>query len=386
MENQKIYHQKRNVTLVGLFVNILLSIIKYIVGIIGGSSALIADAIHSISDSVTDFVVLIGIRFSSIPADKNHPYGHGKFETFASFSIGIVLIGAAGILIYECVGKMIDLFEGKSFIQDGYEFTLIAAFFSVISKEILYRYTIHYGKKLNSSSLIANAREHRSDAISSIGVIIGVVCALLSPKLLFMDPLAGMIVSGIIAHMGWKIMASAFHELVDTIPDEEMVEKIIQKTHGTLGVMGVRNVRCRSLGGDLSVDMEILVDPTLSLYQAHDISENVKGLITKLFPVVKEVIVHVEPCENIIESPSEQREELLSRINQCVLEVKEVLSINNIRFHYIPGGLEVNIDVVVDPHLTVKEGHEISDCLEAKLQGISDITLAHIHLEFEKKF
>ncbi|MDH5682021.1 MAG: cation diffusion facilitator family transporter, partial [Spirochaetota bacterium] len=218
MDNKKAYIKKRQVTLIGVVVNILLSIIKYVIGVLSGSSALIADATHSVSDYITDMAVLVGLKLSSKPADENHPYGHGKFETFASLGVGVLLFGAAAFLIYSGITTLKALFEGQSFVKPTYYWALVAAGVSIAFKEWLYRYTIYYGKKLNSSSLIANAYHHRSDSYSSIGVMVGIVCVLISPQLAFMDPLSGIIVALLIAHMAWKISVPAFHELLDRVP------------------------------------------------------------------------------------------------------------------------------------------------------------------------
>ncbi|MDH4127194.1 MAG: cation-efflux pump [Spirochaetota bacterium] len=381
MDSKNSYILKRRVTLIGTLINLVLSAIKYVIGFISGSSALIADATHSVSDYITDIAVLIGLKISSKPADKDHPYGHGKFETISVLIIGIALVIASGFLVYEGIKTIIS---GKTFVRGEYLWAIITAFVSVVVKEGLYRYTILYGRRLNSPSMIANAYHHRSDSYSSIGVLIGMTISFIFPELAFMDPLSGIVVAFFILQMSWKILKPTLHELVDTVPNDEIIMQISKIVEETNGVMSSSNIRSRAIGNAIIVDLEIQVDPAISLYQAHDISETVKENIIKLHPNVREVLVHAEPYQNIVKHTSSEKSELVKEIENHVNTFKEIKYINNIRFHYIPGGLELNLDIVVNPNLTVKEGHNISDSLEAELKKISNIKLVHIHLEFEK--
>ncbi len=383
MDNQKIYNQKKRVTLIGTAVNLVLSLIKYIVGVISGSSALIADATHSVSDYITDIVVLIGLKLSSKPADSDHPYGHGKIESFSTMGVGLALFAAGGFLIYEGVHSLVNLYYGQSSLSADYYWAFIAAVVSIISKEWLYRYTIYQGKKLNSSSLIANAYHHRSDSYSSIGVLIGISCTLLSSDLAFMDPLSGIIVAFFIIYMGWKIIKPSFLVLVDTVIDEKELEEISAIAEKTPGVVGTDKVRKRSVGNDAIVDMEIYVDRTLTLDQAHAISETVKKNIIGAFTIVKEVLIHVEPAKNQSNCSLLKEIKVFKQVKSCVEEMTDIQDLKDIRCHYILGGVEVNLDIVVNPNISVKKGHDIAERLEKKLTGIANIKFVHIHIESE---
>lgn len=385
MESQKAYTKKKRVTLIGALINLILSLTKYIIGVLSGSPVLIADAIHSIGDYITDITVLAGLKFSSMPPDEDHPYGHGKFETIASLVVGLALVVTAGFLIYNGLITLIEFINGKSFISEEYHWAFFVALVSVILKEWLYRYTLFYGQKLNSSSLIANAYHHRSDSYSSIGALIGIASAYIFPKLSFMDPLASVVVAFFIGYIGWKILKPTLSELVDTAPEKGLLSLIQKIAEETAGVLGSRRVRSRSIGNDMIVDLEIYVEPALSLYEAHDISELVKENIFNSFPKVREVLVHVEPDKNIVESLFKEKKELIKQINDCVRKVKEIKSVNNIRFYRVPQGLEVNLDVVVNPYITVEEGHNISERLEEELHKVPSIHFVHVHLEFENK-
>lgn len=384
--DDKDYKIKQRVTIVGTLVNVILAVVKYIFGVISGSSALIADATHSASDYVTDLAVLIGLKLSSRPADEDHPYGHGKYETMTTLIIGIAIVLAAGILFYDGIMALAAYFEGGTTTKDNYFWAIIAAVFSVASNEGLYHYTKYFGKKLKSSALLANAYHHRSDGLSSIAVLIGVLFAYFSPELAFMDPVAAIVVAFMVLKMAWEVLQSAFSELVDTVPDLQMLKDIRKLSNETLGVIETKKVRNRSIGNGIIVDMEICVDPSLSLFQAHDIAEEVKKGIKMQFDEVKETIVHVEPAENIAHNPTHSDLKLYNKLRNFISTYDLVKTINNIRFHYIPGGLEVNLDIVVDPNLTIQEGHDLTDKIEYSLSDeFKEVKLVHVHLECEKK-
>ncbi|MCK5580652.1 MAG: cation transporter [Candidatus Omnitrophica bacterium] len=282
----------QQVALAGVIVNILLSIVKFTFGIWGKSQAVIADAVHSLSDLSTDFAVIFGVKVWSKPADEDHPYGHRRIEAFVTISIGIVLLMVAGGMAYHA---LLNMQKG-----DGHQPGMIALVGSVLSvffKEILYRWTLAAGKEAKSSALIANAWHHRTDALSSVPVVLAVLAAAVSPKWAFLDYIGAFVVSLFIAHAAWRIMRSAFLEMIDTGTSQKGREKIYNIVMETEGVKSSHAIRSRRMGSGWYVDLHIQVDPQMSVRLGHDISEKVKRNLMDKGPDVFDVVVHLEPHE-----------------------------------------------------------------------------------------
>jgi len=282
----------RRATWTGLTVNILLSALKMAGGALGSSQAIIADGVHSLSDSSTDIAILIGVRFWSRPPDESHPYGHRRIETVVTVFIGLALIAVAFGLIYNAT---------VTFRQPHREaphwIALVAALVSIVSKEILYRWTATVGKRIKSSAVLANAWHHRSDAFSSIPTAVAVGVVLLRPSLAFMDHLAAVVVSFFILHAAWRITAPALKELVDSGASGKDCEQIRSISLATHGVRRVHAIRTRYVGPGLMVDLHVLVDPNITVGQGHDIAGQVKRRLLSEGPGVVDVIVHLEPDE-----------------------------------------------------------------------------------------
>lgn len=284
----------KRITIIGLIVNLLLTLFKFIAGIIGTSQAVVADAVHSLSDCSTDIVILIGVRYWSKPADREHPHGHGRLETLVTVIIAAVL-GFVGIGI--CIKAISTLHfvhsEGPRLIA------LFAALFSIVSKEFLYRWTAAVGVRIKSSSVVANAWHHRSDALSSIPAAIAVAGTLINPRLIYLDHIGAILVSAFILRATWKILAPALAELLDQGAPEEVLTRIKEITMNTPGVLFTHALRSRYIGsGGLQVDLHIKVDGEISVRAGHDISENVKQRLIENCKDVVDVVVHTEPMNN----------------------------------------------------------------------------------------
>lgn len=290
-QNTKI-NEIRKITWIGLFTNIALSLLKFIVGFFGNSQAVIADAIHSLSDMATDFAVIIGVKYWEPPADEDHPYGHKRIETLITLIIGLILAYVGYEIIYKAIVTIPK--------PDPKKTTWIAALgplLSVIVKELLFRWTLHTGKKEKSSAVIANAWHHRSDAISSFPALISVGIAAIFPKFSFVDHIGAIVVSGFIFKVSWDIIKPAFLELTDQGATKKEMDKINSIALNTKGVISTHKIRSRKSGSGYFVDIHIQVDGNLSVKDGHEISEEVKENIISKGPDVIDVVVHLEPFE-----------------------------------------------------------------------------------------
>ncbi len=280
----------------GVIVNIFLVLIKGSAGILSGSMAMLADALHSAADIAASAVVYVGIRVSSKPADEEHPYGHGKAESIASKIVAIIIIFA---------GINIGAFSLRALFHTAHPVpgsaALWAALLSVLIKECLFRHTYRIGRDWKCKALIANAYEHRSDAISSLAALLGIGGARLglvfgTPQLFYLDPLAGVVVSIMIIRMGWHIAGQAASELMDGRADAELIEELSSLILGVAGVQELHEIRARAAGPHYLVDLEIGVDEEITVRQGHDVARRVKERLLCEKPEISDVLVHVNPC------------------------------------------------------------------------------------------
>lgn len=295
IRNQEAVEKRRivqKVTLWGLFGNLGLSGIKFLFGILGQSQALVADAVHSLSDSTTDIAVIVGARFWTQPADEDHPHGHGRIETMVTFFIGAVL-AVVGILIAYKAIRTIDSPHQKG---PGW-LVFAAACISIISKELLYQWTIKIGKRVKSSAMIANAWHHRSDSFSSIPVAIAVLGSKIEPSWTFLDHVGAIVVAVLIIQASWKIFWPAVKQLSDIGAAKTDLERLMELVRQTDGVKDIHALRTRNIGAGLQVDLHIMVDPNLSVYKGHIIAGKVKKQLLDEGPDVVDVLIHIEPFE-----------------------------------------------------------------------------------------
>jgi len=284
--------QIRRITWIGMLINILLAGFKILAGIFGNSHAVFADGIHSFSDTVTDMAVIVGSYYWSKPADTEHPYGHKRLETTVAIFIGGLLLTAGVGIGWNAIQHLNE----PQKLSPGL-IALLAALVSILTKEFLYQWTDGVGRRLNSPSLLANACHHRLDAFSSIPVFIAVGVAFVFPAWDMLDHLAAFIVSILICYSAVKIILSGFKELIDAGAPFETCEQIKEIALSYPDVRQVHNIRTRFTGNSLHVDLHMVVDGSMTVYDGHLVAEKVKNLIMAHGPDVIDVVVHIEPTE-----------------------------------------------------------------------------------------
>ena len=285
------------VTLIGSLGNVLLMIFKFVAGIAGHSSAMVADAVHSLSDFLTDVVVLIFVHISAKPQDESHDYGHGKFETMATFLIALALIGAAIGIIFSGSTKLVAWLDGEELEAPGM-LALWAALLSILVKEVLYRYTARRGKELESQAMIANAWHHRSDALSSIGAAIGIGGAiLLGNRWTVLDPLASIVVGAMLVKVAVKLMKTSVDELTECSLPAEMENEIMALILSQSDVQEPHNLRTRRIGNRIAIEVHVRMRGDHSLNFAHEKATALERLLKERFGPQTHVTVHMEPIK-----------------------------------------------------------------------------------------
>ena len=285
----------RKVTWVGLWANLFLAGLKFMAGIMGKSQALVADAIHSLTDLTTDIAVIAGSHYWSRPPDEDHPYGHKRLETLVTVFIGLVL-AAAGLGIGW---KAISTLQQKNAMPPGW-IAVMAAFISIICKEAIYRWTAKTGKRLKSPALAANAWHHRTDALSSLPVLVAVAGAKAFPSWSFLDRLGATVVSIFILHASIKIIWPAVSELIDAGVPTETRKKIRAMALKNEDVLQVHDIRTRYISSSIQVDLHIVVNGSITVREGHVIADDVRDRIIAEIPEVLDVVVHVDPPENAV--------------------------------------------------------------------------------------
>ena len=287
--------QIRNVTLWGAFVNILLTVAKLLAGIFGKSAAMVADGVHSMSDLLSDLVVLVFTHISSKGKDRRHSFGHGKFETMATLIVSVILVVVAYKLMSNGVESIVDIATGGTLPKPSH-IALIAAAVSIVAKEILYQWTAKVGKRANSTVVIANAWHHRSDALSSIGSLIGIGGAIiLGHEWTMLDPIASCVISVVIAVTAIRIAIPSLAELLETSLPEDIENEILKTASEVPGVCDVHELKTRRNGVSVIIDAHIVVDPSMTIVEAHDIATKVEDALTDRFGKETQMNIHVEP-------------------------------------------------------------------------------------------
>ncbi len=285
-------------TLVGTATNTMLIILKFAAGIVGKSAAMTADAVHSLSDLVTDIIVLVFVKISGKPKDADHDYGHGKYETLATMIIGAILI-AAGIGLLVNGGKSVsDSLHGRELPRPSMV-ALIIAIVSIVSKEVLFRYTIRKSKEYKSNALAANAWHHRSDALSSVGTLAGIAGAMfLGERWRILDPIAAIVVSAFIIKAGYDIMRPSVGELLESsLPDEDERE-ICDIVLSVSGIDDLHNLRTRRIGNDIAIDLHAKMDGSISLTEAHSLASEAERLLKEKYGPNTLIGIHMEPVKH----------------------------------------------------------------------------------------
>ena len=285
------------VTLVGSIGNAILLTFKFVAGIVGHSSAMIADAVHSLSDFVTDILVLVFVSISAKPQDQSHDYGHGKFETIASFLIALALMAAATGIVVSGIQKLLSWLDGNDLKAPGW-IALWAALLSIIIKELLYQYTMRSGRKLDSQVMIANAWHHRSDALSSIGAAIGIGLAIgLGQRWTVFDPLASIVVGLMLVKVAYELLKTSIGELTECSLPAETENEIIEIIQSFNDVVQPHNLRTRRIGNRIAIEVHVRMDGQLPLYVVHERATTIEQKLKERFGATTHVSLHMEPVK-----------------------------------------------------------------------------------------
>ena len=289
--NKEIYR----VTLIGTVVNIVLLVCKFVAGIVGHSAAMVADAVHSLSDFATDVIVLLFVRISEKPQDKSHDYGHGKYETLATTLIGVALLLVAVGILYGSIQKIVAWAEGARLEAPGM-LALWAALLSIVLKEAIYRYSIVKARQLHSQAVEANAWHHRSDALSSIGTAVGIGGAIfLGQRWTVLDPVASVVVGVFIVKVAVDLLRSGIGDLMEQSLPDAVENEILQLVAALPGVVEPHDLRTRRIGNHYAIEMHILMDGDITLREAHAKASEVEELLRSRYGAETHVAVHVEP-------------------------------------------------------------------------------------------
>jgi cation diffusion facilitator family transporter len=282
----------RNITLTGMGINALLITLKILGGIYGNSKALLADAVHSISDFLSDIMVLVGLHFFRKEKDREHPYGHGKIETLATIGIGVLLLLAA-----LRIGIDAALTIRRLDITAPHRFTILIAAFSIASKEILYQVTLRIGRRIRSEAMTANAWHHRSDAWSSAVTLVGVTLAAYVPRLRVLDSYAALFVSFFIIKIAFDVLRGSIKKIIDTAPSPELIRRICNEAEKTPGVMACHDLTARYYADRIIMEIHVEVEPSMTVLESHAIAQQVTGRLKRQFEEISNVTVHIDPYE-----------------------------------------------------------------------------------------
>ena len=374
MEIEQQRHQViKRVTICGAIVNCLLAAGQVVFGIIGHSQALLADGFHTLSDLFSDFIVLFAVSQSSQAADEDHPYGHGRIETLATVLLGFLLIGAGLGIGYRGIASIILAKQSNPEL-----ITLFFAALAIIAKELLYRYTMRAAKRIHSSLLESNAWHHRSDALSSIVVLIGISAQLYGIP--YMDTVAAIVVAIMIVIMGYRLTRNAFSELIDTGLDVELVGQVKSLIEGNQSVREIHSLRSRSMGGLGYVDAEIRVNPRLTVSEAHHIAFSLEQAIKDDFSQIIDVSIHVDPLtesghDSVTDLPP--RAEILQTLHAAWQDMPCSDKIEQIHLHYLKSQIE--IDIVLPGVLSANEYHQQIDRMTEKAAALNHIGKVNIY-------
>lgn len=368
-KGQNDYLEKRRVTVVGAVINMLLAVAKVVFGVIGSSQSLIADGIHSLSDLASDAMVLVAAKYGSQGADADHPYGHARFETAATLGLGLLLFVVAAGIMFDAVDR---LFSPDSLLQPG-PLTLVVAAVSILSKEALYHYTMLVARRLRSKLIRANAWHHRSDAVSSVVVFIGIAGTMAG--LPYLDAIAAIGVSLMIAKIGWDLGWGGLRELVDTGLDPEELKAIAGTIDAVNGVSSHHMLRTRRMGEDALVEVHIVVGSKVTVSEGHQISDRVRMNLKNEHENVTEVMVHIDPEDDAVESPTDilpPREEIIDRLNTRWASLP-LDSIEQVNLHYLEG--KVNVEVLLPLGLAenLEQARQLADSFVEKAKNEAEI-------------
>lgn len=338
LDAAKISKLKARASYVGAAINVLQTLIKIGFGILGQSAALIADGIHSLSDLLSDLLVIIAVRLGSREADHDHPYGHRRYETIATVILGLSLMGIGGAIVWSVMQRMANPEQ----LPVPNQLSLVVASVSILINEWLYQYTKRIAKQTRSKLLLANAWHQRSDALSSLVVLIGIGAVMMGYPLA--DGIAAVVVALMVAKIGLNLVFESIKELVDTSLPPALVADIRAAIHAIDGVEGIHLLRTRQMGEDALIDAHIVVDPRITVSEGHMIGDIVRDDLIRRFDDVMDVLVHVDPedDQSLFDSPRPlTRGEVQKLLDRYLADFKP--AIEDFRIHYLDGQIEVEV-------------------------------------------
>lgn len=368
------------VTVLGAGANVLLVVVKGVIGVAGGSSVLVADAVHSMSDLVTDVVALFSLRVAAKPPDEDHPYGHGRFETVGTAVLAMVLLGAAVGIAWDAWGRFGAPHEPAAI-------TLWAAVFSIAVNEALYHVNLRVGRRYDSPLVVTNAWHHRSDALSSVAAFAGIAGARMGFPIL--DPAAAVVVAALITKMALGLLRDAVREVTDTALQRDMLRDLGAGVRRLPGVVNLHELRARRMGARVLVDLHVEVDGSTTVSDGHQVAERVRQFVIREQSGVSEVLVHVDPEPDEDFGPDEHlgrpRGEIEAEVRRIGAQVTGVRSVTHVLIHFLDRRVALQVDIEVDPAQRVSEAAEVARALREQLETIEGVDCADIHLELDDR-
>ncbi len=368
--------ETNRITLWGVAVNLVLAVLKIAGGIIGQSQALLADGIHSLSDLASDAMVLVAVKHAGEDADEDHPYGHARYETLATVALGIILIVVAVGIAYDAITRL----QNPDEIAVPALFTLIIAAISILSNEALYHATHAVAQKIRSPLLEANAWHHRSDAISSIVVLVGIAATFIGYPVL--DAVAAILVALMIAKIGLDLSRRSAQELVDTALEPEMVKQIKQTILSIDDVRELHLLRTRRMGHNALVDVHIQVSPKLSVSEGHHITESVETSLKEKFEAINDVTVHIDPENDETTAGCKHlplRNELLHTLNKEWAKHDVLKNIDDVTLHYLDGHVHIEACLALRYLQHLDDANLLKQDFEQLNRHISCIGKSHLY-------
>ncbi len=371
------YGAMRRVTVVGAVLNLLLSGVKILLGYLGQSQALIADGVHSLSDLLTDGLVLVAAKHSTRKADEDHPYGHARIETAATVALGVFLLAVGGGIAWDAARRLVtpDLLWRPGWLA------MAGAVISIAAKEALYHYTVIVARRIRSELLRANAWHHRSDAISSVIVMVGIAGAMVGMP--YLDALAAIGVAAMIGKVGWDLARRGFNELIDTALEPEKVTAIRKAILSVDGVQALHMLRTRRMGSEALVDVHIiLADPRMSVSEGHQISETVRGKLVRGFEEISQVMVHIDPEDDELVAPNRElplRQQVMARLKSQWTPIEAARHIRKVNIHYLNGQLHLEIFLPFSALADGERPETLADRLVRASEADKDVKNAKVY-------
>jgi len=369
-------------TQIGLVGNIILTVLKFIAGIIGHSPAMVADAVHSLSDVVATAVVYVSLKISSKPPDEKHPFGHGHAETLAAFFVGLTLFATSVYIVFEAIHTLKSGHYSQPRIL-----ALGAAVISIVIKEAMFRYTLRVGKLTRSTAIVANAWDHRTDAYSSMAALIGIAGAIWGYP--FLDPVSCLIIAGFIAKIAWDIFKENINLVMDVVPHEDSIE--LEKDIKTLilmdkNVLKLSMIRLRPVGaGKYHVGLIINVDENLNVRDSHAIVAKIRDELLEVFSnELIDILIHVAPGQGYQGfAYKETPEDLETKVIEIVNRHPEAKSMHELNIYHLDNKKLITFDIEVDSSSSIKEAHEVAKAIKNEILEMGDIYSVVVHIDHE---